>query len=132
MASSVALHLSCYAGKRSLSFGQCSPCSCGVFQGHEANTFASVFDVIPVEARGTAVGVMNLAGWLVGGGTAPVVIGYIAQREGLGRAISWHRSAMLQPAYSSLSPLSGSWVVTLRGCKPSSKIRAVEYSWTHG
>jgi hypothetical protein len=31
---------------------------------------------------------MNLVGWLVGAGTAPVVIGYIAQRESLSYAIS--------------------------------------------
>jgi len=61
----------------------------GFFRGqYEANTFAAVFDVIPPEARGTAVGLMNMSGWLVGGGTAPVIIGYIAQQEGLGRAIS--------------------------------------------
>lgn len=61
----------------------------GFFRGlYEANTFAAVFDVIPPEARGTAVGLMNMVGWLVGGGTAPVIIGYIAEREGLGRAIS--------------------------------------------
>ena len=44
----------------------------GFFRGqYEANTFAALFDVIPpVEARGTAVGLMNMSGWLVGGGTA--------------------------------------------------------------
>jgi hypothetical protein len=31
---------------------------------------------------------MNMIGWLVGAGTAPVVIGYIAQRASLGFAIS--------------------------------------------
>jgi MFS family permease len=55
---------------------------------YEANIFASVFDVVRPEIRGTATGFMNMMGWLVGGGTAPVVIGYLAQREGLSRAIA--------------------------------------------
>jgi hypothetical protein len=31
---------------------------------------------------------MNMIGWLVGAGTAPIVIGYIAQRASLSFAIS--------------------------------------------
>jgi MFS family permease len=54
---------------------------------YDANIFASVFDVVRPEARGTASGFMNMIGWL-GGGSAPVVIGYLAQRHGLGNAIS--------------------------------------------
>jgi sugar phosphate permease len=61
----------------------------GFFKGlYDANIFASVFDVVPAEARGTAAGFMNAIGWLAGGGTAPVVIGIIAQRESLGLAIA--------------------------------------------
>jgi MFS family permease len=61
----------------------------GLFKGlYDANIFASVLDVIRPEARGTAVGFMNMIGWLVGAGTAPVVIGYIAQRASLSYAIS--------------------------------------------
>jgi MFS family permease len=61
----------------------------GVFKGiYDANIFASVLDVIRPEARGTAVGFMNMVGWLFGAGTAPVVIGFIAQRQSLGYAIS--------------------------------------------
>lgn len=61
----------------------------GLFKGlYDANIFASVFDVVRPEARGTAAGFMNMVGWLAGAGTAPVVIGYIAQRESLGLAIS--------------------------------------------
>jgi fucose permease len=61
----------------------------GFFKGlYDANIFASAFDVIPAEARGTAAGVMNCAGWLAGGGAAPVVIGMIAQRYTLGAAIA--------------------------------------------
>ena len=48
----------------------------GFFKGlYDANIFASVFDVIRPEARGSAAGWMNMVGWLGGGGTAPIVIG---------------------------------------------------------
>ena len=57
----------------------------GFFKGlYDANIFASVFDVVRPEARGTAAGFMNAVGWLAGGGSAPLVIGIIAQRESLG------------------------------------------------
>ncbi len=61
----------------------------GFFKGlYDANIFASLYDVIPAEARGTAAGFMNAVGWLAGGGTAPLVIGYVAARSSLGAAIS--------------------------------------------
>jgi len=61
----------------------------GLFKGlYDANIFASVFDVVRPEARGTAAGFMNTVGWLGGGGTAPVVIGVIAADRGLGTAIA--------------------------------------------
>ena len=61
----------------------------GFFKGlYDANIFASVYDVIRPEARGTAAGFMNMVGWLGGGGTAPVIIGYIAQGRGLSFAIA--------------------------------------------
>ena len=47
-----------------------------------------MFDVVRPEARGTAAGFMNAIGWLAGGGSAPIVIGIIAQRESLGLAIA--------------------------------------------
>jgi MFS family permease len=61
----------------------------GFFKGlYDANIFASVFDVVRPEARGTAAGFMNMFGWLAGGGSAPLVIGIIAERESLGLAIA--------------------------------------------
>lgn len=61
----------------------------GFFKGlYDANIFASVYDVVRPEARGTAAGFMNTVGWLGGGGTAPIVIGLIAQRTDLGFAIA--------------------------------------------
>jgi MFS family permease len=61
----------------------------GFFKGlYDANIFASAFDVVHPDARGTAAGFMNAVGWLAGGGSAPVVIGIIAERESLGLAIA--------------------------------------------
>jgi nitrate/nitrite transporter NarK len=60
----------------------------GWFKGlYDANIFAAIFDVIRPEARGTAAGFMNMVGWL-GGGSAPVVVGYIADHRSLSLAIS--------------------------------------------
>lgn len=61
----------------------------GLFKGlYDANIFASVFDVVPAQARGTAAGFMNMVGWLGGGGIAPIAIGVIAVHYNLGIAIS--------------------------------------------
>ena len=61
----------------------------GFFKGlYDANIFASAFDVVRPEARGSAAGFMNCVGWLGGGGTAPIVIGWIAERQSLGQAIA--------------------------------------------
>jgi MFS family permease len=61
----------------------------GLFKGlYDASIFASVYDVIEPQARGTAAGFMNCIGWLAGGGPAPIVIGYIAEHSNLSVAIS--------------------------------------------
>ncbi len=71
----------------------------GFFKGmYDSNIFAAMLDVVPLEARGTAVGFMNLTGWLVGAGAAPVLIGYIAQRSSLGFAISIAAIALVMAA----------------------------------
>jgi MFS family permease len=60
----------------------------GLFKGfYDANIWAALFDVVRPEARGRAVGLMNMVGWL-GGGTAPLAIGYLATTLGLGGAIA--------------------------------------------
>lgn len=60
----------------------------GYFKGlYDANLWASLYDVVPLHRRGTAVGVMNSIGWL-GGGMAPIAIGALAQHFGLGTAVS--------------------------------------------
>ena len=61
----------------------------GFFKGlYDANIFASLFDVIDPEARGTAAGFMNTVGWLGGGATAPLIIGVISVRHSLGDGIA--------------------------------------------
>ena len=61
----------------------------GLFKGmYDANIFAAALDVVRPEARGTTVGFMNTIGWLVGAGTAPIFIGYVAQHSSLSFAIS--------------------------------------------
>lgn len=61
----------------------------GFFKGlYDANIFASLFDVVPVSARGVAAGWMNTVGWLGGGGLAPLVVGLLAVRYGLGLAMA--------------------------------------------
>jgi MFS family permease len=61
----------------------------GFFKGiYDANIFASVFDLVPPEARGRAAGLMNMIGWLAGGGSAPLIIGLVAERSSLGTALA--------------------------------------------
>jgi sugar phosphate permease len=61
----------------------------GIFKGsYESNIFASAYDVVPPEVRGTAAGFMNLVGWLGGAGTAPVLVGVLAGRIGLDRSVA--------------------------------------------
>jgi len=61
----------------------------GFFKGlYDANIFASAFDVVPAGARGRTAGFMNMIGWLAGGGSAPVAIGFIAERWSLGGALA--------------------------------------------
>jgi MFS family permease len=61
----------------------------GFFKGmYDANIFASVYDVIPPESRGSAAGMMNTIGWLGGGALAPVTIGVLAKSFGLSASIA--------------------------------------------
>ena len=68
----------------------------GFFKGmYDANIFAAMLDVVPPEARGTAVGFMNMTGWLVGATLGALVTGYIAQQSSLGFAISIAAGALV-------------------------------------
>jgi MFS family permease len=61
----------------------------GFFKGlYDGNIFASLFDVVRPEARGTAAGWMNMIGWLGGGGSAPLAIALLARHYGLSVSIA--------------------------------------------
>jgi MFS family permease len=52
----------------------------GLFKGlYDANIWASLYDVVPVSRRGTAVGLMNMIGWF-GGGLGAYAIGLAVKR----------------------------------------------------
>ncbi len=53
---------------------------------YDANIFATLYDVIDPQVRGTAAGLMNTVGW-AGGSLAPMVIGLTADRIGLSMAL---------------------------------------------
>ena len=60
----------------------------GFFKGfYDANIWASLYDVVPIERRATALGLMNSVGWL-GGGIAPVAIAAMSDRYGMSASIS--------------------------------------------
>jgi MFS family permease len=54
---------------------------------YDANIFASLFDVVPPEDRGTAAGLMNTVGW-TGGFLAPWSVGKASKSFGLDGAIA--------------------------------------------
>jgi MFS family permease len=71
----------------------------GLFKGlYDANIFASLFDVVRPEARGTAAGFMNMVGWLGGGAAAPVLTGFLADRYDFSLAISLAAAVYLAAA----------------------------------
>jgi sugar phosphate permease len=60
----------------------------GFFKGlYDANIFAGLYDVVPIERRGAAAGILNSMGWL-GGGFAPVLIAVAAAHWGMSACIS--------------------------------------------
>ena len=54
---------------------------------YDANIFASLFDVVRPEDRGTAAGLMNTVGW-TGGFVAPTAVGLASEHFGLSVAIA--------------------------------------------
>lgn len=60
----------------------------GLFKGlYDANLWAALYDVVPANSRGNAVGIMNSLGWL-GGGAAPVAIAVLTRWFGMSAALS--------------------------------------------
>lgn len=59
----------------------------GVFRGlYDSNLFASLYEVIPPNARATGTALMLSAGFLIGG-SSPVIVGRLSQTMGLGPAL---------------------------------------------
>ncbi|MFC0410727.1 MFS transporter [Roseomonas elaeocarpi] len=56
----------------------------GIFDG---SIYAAMHDIVPPEARATAVGLMTTLGF-IGAGIAPVAIGWLSESIGLGLALS--------------------------------------------
>jgi MFS family permease len=60
----------------------------GYFKGmYDANIFASLYDVVTVERRAAAAGILNSLGWL-GGGIAPIAVAAASERFGMSACIS--------------------------------------------
>jgi sugar phosphate permease len=60
----------------------------GYFKGlYDANIFASLYDVVGVEVRAAAAGLLNSLGWL-GAGFAPVAVAAAAARFGMSACLS--------------------------------------------
>jgi MFS family permease len=60
----------------------------GVFKGvYDSNLWAALYDVVPIERRGAAVGLMNSLGWL-GGAAAQLSIGFASGRFGMSACLS--------------------------------------------
>jgi MFS family permease len=60
----------------------------GFFKGlYDANLWASLYDVVPLEQRARAVGFMNAIGWL-GGAAAPVAMAVAAEHYGMSASLS--------------------------------------------
>jgi MFS family permease len=61
----------------------------GVFRGlYDSNLFASLYEVVRPASRATATGMMLCAAFL-GGGAAPLVIGYLSRQFPLGQAMAY-------------------------------------------
>lgn len=81
---------------------------------YDANIFASVYDVVTTEVRGTAAGLMNTVAWTAGG-SAPLLVGYLSENHGLGLVIAWTASVYLASGLLAL----GAAIVSAKSLKPS-------------
>src|SRR5256714_979441 len=60
----------------------------GFFKGlYDANIWASLYDVVPLRRRATALGLMNAIGWL-GGGAGAVTIAMLSRKYGMSASLS--------------------------------------------
>ena len=62
----------------------------GMFKSvYEANIFASMLEIMPANVRGSVVGTMNMAAWVLGAFPLPIAVGWIADRSSLSLAIAF-------------------------------------------
>jgi len=60
----------------------------GYFKGlYDANIFAALYDIVPVDVRAAAAGLLNSLGWL-GAGFAPVLVAAASQHFGMSACLS--------------------------------------------
>jgi MFS family permease len=60
----------------------------GYFKGlYDANIWASLYDVVPLRRRATALGLMNAIGWF-GGGAGAVTIAALSAKYGMSASLS--------------------------------------------
>ena len=60
----------------------------GIFKGvYDSNIWASLYDVVPLRRRATALGLMNAIGWAIGGGST-VAIAATSSRYGMSISLS--------------------------------------------
>ncbi|HEV8607159.1 MAG TPA: MFS transporter [Tepidisphaeraceae bacterium] len=60
----------------------------GFFKGlYDANIWASLYDVVPLRRRATALGLMNAIGWF-GGGAGAVTIAILSKKYGMSASLS--------------------------------------------
>jgi MFS family permease len=77
----------------------------GVFRGlFEVNTHTSLFDVVPARYRATAVGLMTMTGFLLGGTVGPWLVGFLMKR--LGTQAGMHMGFKLMAAVYVLGGLA--------------------------
>lgn len=53
---------------------------------YDSNIFASLYDVVPVETRAAAAGIMNFVGW-GGGALGPIIFGWMAKNGAYGSEV---------------------------------------------
>lgn len=87
----------------------------GVFRGlFGANTHTSLFDVVAPRYRATAVGLMSMTGFLLGGTVGPYLVGALMDRYGQDRGIVLGYAVMAATYLAGSFAMFLSWQVTFK------------------
>jgi MFS family permease len=87
----------------------------GVFRGlFEANTHPSLFDVVAPRYRATAVGLMSMTGFLLGGTVGPYLVGVLMDRYGQDRGMVLGFAVMAATYLAGSLAMFLSWQVTFK------------------